>query len=178
MKRLLREHTALLIALILPILLIIGVLVVVYLPQVLVAEPQHRVLYREGNHNVECGYQYDVENGNLQARSVNTSRSPNEEACEEGDHQHDTFYIYDPASREHTRVAYSDVVDEMLESRHVAPDGYRINTSRYYSGGFLFFDGGSEEGWRMTKDGARHVVTFDHLKRYPRPEFVGWIIEN
>jgi len=175
MKGVLREHLALVVALLLPVLLIIGVLVVLYLPQLLVADPMHKVLYRQRSNDAACGYQYEVENSRLQARADNRRDGTEREQCTEGAYQHDTFYIYDPATDEHTRVSYSEVVDRTIEESRRAPDGYRISPDRYYAGGFLFFDGGHEDGWRMHKDGARHTMTFDHISSYPRPEFVGWI---
>lgn len=178
MKQFLREHIALVTALFLPVLLIIGVLLAIYLPQLLVAAPAYDVVYRYHDSDAECGFRYDVESGRLQADKANRRRGVEPEPCSDAEYEHDTFYIYDPTTDEHTKVAFSEVVDRTLESSRRAPDGYRINTSRYHSGRFLFFDSGRDEGWEMTKDGASHVMTFDHLGSYPRPDFVGWVVEE
>lgn len=172
MKRFLKNHIALVLALALPILLIIGITAAVYVPRLLTPPPSYAFVYTEGHHG-PCTRALEVREEMIVALSVGQGISS--DRCQ--DYDMPPLYIYTPETDEHQSVTLEELERERIDENRRAPDGYRLVQNRGHRGIFELFGRPDEPYWHLQKGSTRHPVALDHLSSYPSPDFLGWIIE-
>jgi hypothetical protein len=146
-----KKDPALWIALALPIILIIGVALSIYIPR-MGAHPTHSFLYEPGYNQV-----YTVTDSKLARRyeSINPTRGQ--------------LYVYDPKTKENTPISEEDAKKLELNSNPTSPDGYHIERGR--SGGFFpfFYDGYSRD-YLVSDKTSIEIKSVDTYI-----QFLGWI---
>ncbi|MEX1027565.1 MAG: hypothetical protein WD049_06095 [Candidatus Paceibacterota bacterium] len=176
MKHWLKENVALVIVLALPVLLILGILVSIYVPRLFAPEPQYDFLYgvRSDLPHTLCTIEYAVEGGGL----VETLRS---DRCDEGQDPtaSRTLYRYRVGDFSSERVSVEEARLLTLDP-HTAPDGYRVTREYGHRGIFEVFGSRSGSEWYLVRDGVRRSIELASSDRYYSSDvvFYGWIIQD
>lgn len=198
MKSFLRENPTIAFGLGLPLILVVVFLLVSGIPSLLVASPQHDVLYATEYHNYQNFVQISVVEQKVQV----THHSNPENNQRSGTWQGPRLWRYTPetgAVKEipimlppntaQDEVAISTVIDipELagltIDSSSIAPDGYEFSAGRdRYSGNVfrgLFYSSRNYNEAALTKSG-RVVRLPNAVERYysRNTQFVGWVVSQ
>lgn len=165
-----KKNLALIIALVLPILMLIFVIGLIYLPRTIL-HPHYNFLYATGV-DYYWPSQYIVKNNQLIKQSP---PQPNQV------HSNEELYLYDVRTDEITQINYATAEQFRLDPNPVAPDGFRIahgaGDSSFFS---LFFFSSPSYNTRFLQNG-------DYSKRlklklvgqfYNNFHFIGWVLNG
>lgn len=142
-----------LVGLLLPIVFIIIVLLVTYIP-ILSIKPAHNFLYTLGPENYRQEVYknaFSVQNGKLVMIPTGVVDVPEYATLSE----RPQLYLYDVAAHTTHQVTFEEMQNMSFVSGPSSPDGYLVEY-RYggYGGGFLFGGSGDNSGYFITKGSA------------------------
>ena len=172
-----KKNIVVILAFMLPILLIIGLAVSVYLPGVFLST-QYDFVYAtcggESNYSKPCdqfiAQAYKIENGKLVPQIVIDLYNPH-------------LFLYDTKNNESREITLDQARGLELSPLLTSPDGVSVD-SGYNRGSefFPFFDGSSNYGFYLTK-GSKHRrlnLLGDNNRYYSDNnfKFIGWIINQ
>lgn len=167
----------LIVGILLPIVFIIVLALVVYLPTLSI-KPSHDFVYSDESPERYYGEQYrntfDIENGALVAVPLTLA----EDMVVRGDFP--TLYRYDMETGTSREISRVDAGALTLDAGPASPDGYAVSYSMNYTGGFLSVGGGDASGYYVTKGGSGkrlHGITSRGSGYGEDITFVGWIVE-
>jgi hypothetical protein len=198
MKSFLRENPTIVFGLGLPLLLVMVFLAVSGIPALLVAPPQHDVLYATEYYNSQEGVQiavvdqqvqvsfrgielggqiprlwrYHSDTGAIQEIAIvlpPSLTSLGAKSAEPGD-----FLITTP-------IAISDLKGVAVDSSSIAPDGYEFSTdSDRYSGNLLggpFYSSRNRHQATLAKNGRNiRLPNTDNIYYRQQTRFIGWVV--
>ena len=198
MKKFIQENPTIAYGLGLPLLLVVIFLIVSGLPQLLVANPQHELLYATGTHNypnvvqitvveqkVQVIYQgaaygnerprlwrYNPQSGGVQEIAIILPANP----VSSGNGSDAAPQV--PTT---TVIDVPDLASLRVDSSSVAPDGYEFRTANNrYTGnifGGLFYSRRYNNEAVLTKSGRSIRLPNSNDQYYSRnPQFVGWVL--
>ncbi|MEH6625828.1 MAG: hypothetical protein V7739_05250 [Motiliproteus sp.] len=198
MKKFIRENPTIAFGLGLPLLLVVVFLLISGLPTLLVALPQHDVLYATNYNNTPNGIQIVVVNNNVQVNYLGSSQA----------YQNPRLWRYSPqtgavkeiaimlppglapanqtsANAEKplvvTPIAVPDLDGVTVDSSSLAPDGYQFSTgANAYSGRVftgLFYSSRYRQQAELVKDGRSiHLPNTDGAYYRNSSRFIGWVV--
>ncbi|MEX0672648.1 MAG: hypothetical protein WDZ82_00395 [Candidatus Paceibacterota bacterium] len=178
MKYWLKNNVALLIALTLPVILIVAIVFVVYVPRVFAPEPQYDLLYgvpydgpRVMGH---CSFGYEVLDGVLEQRITNS--------CDEGDEPEALYdlFVHRVADGENESISFDEARQLTLDENVEAPDGYSLVHNSNHRGIFELFGTSGGRTWYLEHGVARRSIELDRSASpyYYNIQFYGWIINE
>lgn len=163
------------IGMIIPVVLIIAVAILAYLPY-LNAEPMYDFVYvvdeqRYNRNTPECTL-YQVTDGSFSIVAKDVKQYPHDLCLSSAP----TFYRHDVSENESRAISFEMLEKLELDSTGISPDGYQFVQDRSYVG---LFGGRSEYKWYLQKKSVRlkQYVAFGDYYR-SGSHFVGWIIEE
>ena len=172
-----KKNLPLLVALAIPVLMIVGVALAVYLPG-LGKKPAYDFLYVSGNGVTYPGYAeyyFSVENGKLVKRALPPQNGlPLYYKNQANDEK---LFLYDVKSDTGKEVSLEEAQKYVLDSSNQSPDGYEVSRGTY-SGGFLFFDGRSDyEHWYLRGHNRSRQLNLKLVggNNYDNFRFLGWV---
>lgn len=198
MKKFLRDNPTIAFGLGLPLLLVAVFLLISGIPALLVAPPQHDVLYTTGYYNTNSGIQIAVVNQHVQVHYLGRAQS----------YQNPRLWRFNPktgAVREIalllppdlaaagptapppgepvkvTPISVPDLTQLSVDASSIAPDGYRFSTGNdHYSDPFftgLFYSSRYRQQAELVKDGRSvRLPNSDGLYYSHDTHFIGWVV--
>ncbi|MCI5108452.1 MAG: hypothetical protein MRY49_01230 [Candidatus Pacebacteria bacterium] len=170
-----KKHLPLIVALLLPVVVVAGILLTIYISKVQI-EPTYNMVYVLDNPypSSYAGYRYDVKEG--QIVKTNLPEAPSNTYRENSNDP--KLYIYDFDTE--TSKEIIDISDIQIEKvGSVSPDGYSVSYSYGRNSGiFEIFGGYSSERVWLVKHGNSGVykkVDIPTSDYYRNPEVLGWI---
>lgn len=173
-----KEKWAIAIGITLPLLLVLGLVLFLYIPPLL-ANPEYTFLYSANNTEGTRGNVTHAVNadGVLEAR-FDPSPYRQDETPDP-----DELYLIDPKNDSYTSISLEEAQQLTLSRTSKSPDGYAVECGNRVSGGFFFVLGGG-----TYTDCRKLVVTKGAIsKEVPTPSvdsyrgasgFVGWVLEK
>jgi len=171
-----KENIPLYIGLALPIILIIIIAAVIYIPRFLV-DPQYDFIYFEENWNsrfstTECT-EYEISEGRF--KRIGEIEEHLQETCYSDGA---LFYIYDVSEKESREISIDEVESLEIAKGYTSPDGFIFLRKYSNMGIFEIFGGTHEVKWYLEKDGVRLPLNLEEkVSLYSEPQFIGWIIK-
>ncbi len=197
MKAFLKDNPTIAFGLGLPLLLVVVFLIISGIPNLLVASPQHDLLFATEYNNYQNGLQISVINQSVQvSHQGNLQRNQKPRIwryyAKNGAIQEIAYIIPPSPTRSGTKPATTDdiaittTIDVpdlnglKVDSSSIAPDGYEFSVGNRYSGnafGGLFYSSRYRHDAVLTKSG-RSVLLPDSVGRYYRgnTHFIGWVV--
>jgi len=164
-----KGNIPLIIGLALPVVMILIVLTVVYLPSLFV-DPEYDFVYvSSDSYRLYYNYQVDSE-GRLSRRtgvsSYDTSSST------------DQMYLYDVSAEESERIDFERAIRFEYSTKSKSPDGYEFERNSG-GGGFIFPISyyGSSRNYVLKKGNSAKEISLE-TDRYQNVEFVGWVLDK
>ncbi len=191
LKKLVRENAALVVGILLPAVVVVFFLLATYIPRLLVDPPQYDFLFTEDHSYVSQSsrwrYEIDVDpQGKLRVRAfaVEADRYTPRTRLFLYEHASDSVREISLPWPETAEDAEAGVVvevpefrDEVIDPRHVAPDGYELIEPRRGGGDFLgLFYRGDRRGLAIGKNGARVNVPSGTDSYSYGARFLGWVV--
>lgn len=189
-----KEHSIVILAFILPLLLIGGLAVSIYFPSMLLSTEYDFVYATCGvgmNHYYDYSCEaylnnlYVVENGRLLLRDINPLQdSDSDGTTDVAEHYVARLFLHDTQTNEGKEITLSEAQTFHFNPLITSPDGVSVE-SEYNNGGdfFIFFDGASQQGYYLTKGSKRsklNLVNDDNNRYYYRGnfKFIGWVVSK
>lgn len=172
-----KKNLPLLAALAIPLLMILGVAVAVYLPG-LGKKPAYNFLYLSGTGVTYPGYAnfyFSVENSRLVKQAAPPDASL--PLYYKNQVRDERLFVYDVKSDTSKEVSFVEAKEYVLDSANQSPDGYEVGRGGY-SGGFLFFDGRSDyEHWYLRGHNRSRQLSLKlvGINNYDNFRFLGWV---
>ncbi len=165
-----KKNIALIVGVSIPILMIVLVAAVIYLPR-LFYHPAYNFLYATSD-DFYATQQYDVQDGKLIKKDVRRygPSTPLEEA---------KLYIHDVATNQNKEVSFSEAQQLNLDPDRQSPDGFEIVTGDH-RGDFFPFSFSSDSDYCSRYISGHNVSRKLDLKRSSNAycdgvKFIGWI---
>ena len=174
-----RHDPVLWLALGIPVLMIVLVAAGVILPRYFVKPPQYNFVYSvmaNSNAPVAAGgfYAYQVNDKGIVERYV-TAGGPEKTTAAPVDTR--TLYMYDVASHTSKQLSFDNAQKLQLNSNHVSPDGYDVETGNSDAG--FPFGGGEGPDQYMAKGSYSQRLNIAAMfgNTYYDFQFLGWVIK-
>ncbi|MEY4440441.1 MAG: hypothetical protein RLY49_67 [Candidatus Parcubacteria bacterium] len=174
-----KKHIPLIIGLSLPVLFILIISAVIYLP-VLSIKPQHNFLYvmqdKYARYDQVSMYKYDVENGKIVTKP-NTKKFPEQVLLNEPP----KLYLYDINTSTSHEVSFADAQKFSIDPGPSSPDGYTVEYKYGHDGVFeLFGSNNGSNGYYISKGNGskklKGISNFDGYWGYDEEfQIIGWI---
>ena len=190
MKEFIKNHFAVLLAFLLPIVLIIIVAASTYIPSRLLST-DYNFVYATCNVNTSrypynCDnylrQRYSVANNKLVVSQASTTQDFDKRSVPYIDENYTArIFLHDTKKNESKEIILEEAQSMTLNGLVTSPDGVTVTSNLYRSGGsfFLIFDGGSSYGPYLTKGKKRsklHLVNDDGRYYYDNFHFIGWVL--
>ncbi|MDA1313510.1 MAG: hypothetical protein O2968_09270 [Acidobacteria bacterium] len=190
-RKLLRENATLVVGILLPVVVVVLFLLATYIPRLLVDPPRHDLLFAQdyGYSNQQSLWRHEIDidtQGKLRVRAFRTE--PDKYAPRPRlflyEHLGSTVREISLPLPETAADAEAGVVVEVsefkgqvIDTRHVAPDGYELVESRRGGGNLLgLFYRGSRHGLAIGKNGAVVALPSGDNSDWNSARFLGWIV--
>lgn len=195
-KSFLKDNIVLVLGVSLPLLLALFFWAATVLSRSAVEPPQYAALYAEQQDHYRPNdvYRFFVDDGTLYyqyyppEQDENASRLP----------KPPKLYLYDPAEETEKQIDLPAIrdIEEKLDAPVPALQGMTIDTSDQSPDGFIFINHGRSRGnsnlmtelfgggsryratYALEKDSVRFEIPGTEGRRYPRAQFIGWVIDE
>ena len=189
--KLFRENAALAIGVLLPVAVVVFFLLATYIPRLLVDPPQYDFLFAQdhnySNQQSRWRYAIDVDSERkLRVRAFLTAPDKYAPRARLFLYEHLSGNVREislplPETAEDAEagvvVEVPEFTNQVIDSRRVAPDGYKLVKSRRGRGDLLgLFYRGSRRGLAIGKNGAVVAVPSGNDFNWYSPRFLGWIV--
>lgn len=164
-----------------PILFVVIVAIMVYLPSSL-AKPQHDLVYMSnGNYYYSSSENFFVQDEKIQAhvlpadvpqKLANENLEKHKER-ELKDIRTAQFFIFNVETKTVESISFKEASELRIKPSSLSPDGYEFTRSRRTGNIFSFFFSGSNYGGYVLKKG---LATVKLPINNQRVKFMGWII--
>lgn len=189
MKQFLKQNFAILLAFILPLVLIAGVALSVYLPSVSLST-NYNFVYSScfggtDYYSYQCDRylqgRYSVVNGKIVLNPLN----PNQDSDKNGVLDiNETYtarlFLHDTQKNESKEITLEEGQTLMLNGLLTSPDGVTVSSYYNNSGDFFIFGGGSSSyGYYLTKGKAKtklELISNDRYYYQNNFRFIGWVL--
>ncbi len=189
MKQFLKQNFAILLAFILPLVLIAGVALSVYLPSVSLST-NYNFVYSScfggtDYYSYQCDRylqgRYSVVNGKIVLNPLN----PNQDSDKNGVLDiNETYtarlFLHDTQKNESKEITLEEGQTLMLNGLLTSPDGVTVSSHYNNSGDFFIFGGGSSSyGYYLTKGKAKtklELISNDRYYYQNNFRFIGWVL--
>jgi hypothetical protein len=171
-----RANAPLIIGLSIPILLIVGIATIIYIPGLFI-HPKTNFLYvlNNGNYGNNCD-QYEVSAGALQRVAANPPFPESKAPCA----PEAQLYVYDVAQQRSSAISFTDAQALRLDAGSQSPDGFSIEQGGR-GGDFLFMFGGYSDynSHYLVGDGVSQKINVTESGNYYSNQFrfLGWILQ-
>lgn len=162
-----RKNLPTIVALVLPLLVVAGVLLVIYIPTI-GFEPGYNMVYAVDNNRWNNDFRYVVEDEKIK-------EVPYEQDEDDFNRMNPRIFVYDFAKEQSEEISFEEVEDLVIvKEGDISPDNYLVEPSYSRSGGIIDIFGGysRDYGWNIMKDG-KEVFREDN-RRYYGIDILGW----
>ena len=184
-----KKNTALFLAFLLPVLLIVIVALSVYLPSRMVST-QYNFLYAtcaDGDNyyryscNTYLGQRYDVVGGNIVVKDINPTLDANRNGTPDSKEVVTTrIFLHDTSKNESREITLEEAQSLKLSDLLTSPDGATVSSGSERNADFLFlFGGGSSYGHYLSKGGSKRkldLINDDQYYHQKNFQFLGWVL--
>jgi hypothetical protein len=192
MQDFLKKNGIILLAFLLPIVVIAGVALSVYLPSAFLKTDYDFVYISCSNINGtvrDCSQafqrKYDVQHQHIAIREIGIAQDFNSDNIPDR-HQlsSDRIFYHDTKKNESYEISFDDAKKLVLNDLITSPDGVTVSGNYSRSGGDFFpFGGGSSSyGYYLTKGKARSklnlINTTDQYYYQNNFQFIGWVLKK
>jgi hypothetical protein len=190
MKQFIRKNFILLLAFLLPILLIILVAVVTYLPSLLVSTNYNFIYstcydnvnyYNNCNRNIQNHFY--IENGRVLESNISQTQDFDKNGVlDYKERLNDRIFLHDTVKNESREISLEEAQKLNLSELLTSPDGVTVSSSYERSGPpfFLFGGGYSSYGYYITKGKGRTKINLinsaDQYYYQNNFKFLGWVL--
>lgn len=173
-----KKNIPLYIALAVPVLMILLVAGMIYLPG-LTKSPKYNFLYMSGSNSYYYGSrEYSVNDGYLVHNELPTSTNPS--YYNYGKTSQPKFYVYDVAKGVSEEVSFAEAQKYKMDSSNTSVDGYIIQQGNSGGGGFLFGGiSGEYNSWFIKGHNRSRKLNLKlNGPDYYNFQFLGWVTNN
>ncbi|MEK7586716.1 MAG: hypothetical protein AAB453_02495 [Patescibacteria group bacterium] len=183
-----KDNLIVLVAFLLPILLIIGTALTLYLPGAFLTT-QYDFVYTVCDNNQSYNYScnnflkrmYEVKAGKLVANQIDQAEDLNRNNIPDNKEISKVRLFYHDTKEDESReITLSEAQGFTYSDLLTSPDGVSVSSGYERNNGFLFFDGGSATGYYLTKGSKqRRLSLINENDRYNYGnefQFIGWVI--
>ncbi len=188
MKDFLQKNWALLLAFLLPIVVIAGVALSVYIPSTLL-QTDYDFVYTSCASQTYYSYpcdqylrkRYQVINGSIRISPVDLTQDLNKDGVPDIAGQYnDRIFYHDTKKNESHEISFDDAKKLVLSDLITSPDGVNVSGQYNRSGGDFFpFGGSSSYGYYLVKGNVKKklqlINTSDQYYYQNNFQFLGWV---
>lgn len=187
----LKRHATLIIAFVLPVVLILYVVIAIYLPTrsvstdydfIYVTCDHGRNYYRYDVCDTIFNRYYEVKDGSLIGKVIVGSELAQigERVTKSEEREALRFFVHNTQTNEGREMEIKDILSMKLNKLVTSPDGVSVSAGRIGGGSYLlFFDGGSDSGYFLSKGDAKSKLNIISDGTYYSEydfAFVGWVL--
>lgn len=180
MKQETKEKLPIIIGIALPIIFIISMVVVVYVPKLFI-NPQYDFVYTmQTSYQYDQEYMYELRDGEI-VKNYPTPQPENEAMYDRYPKTTPVLYVYDVQSHTSRQISFDQAQDLILDPGPASPDNYTVQYDRgNYSLFSEIFSSRRDSGYVISRGNMNKSldgIVSDRDYYYNSFTFLGWIIK-
>ena len=186
-----KDNLIVIVAFLLPILLIIGTALTLYLPGAFLTT-QYDFVYTVCDSNQQYDYyhcngplkrRYEVRDGKLVVNQIDPTEDLNKNNIPDfKEIGKNRFFYQDMKKNEGREITLAEAMSNTYSDLLTSPDGVSVSNGYDRNNSFLFFDGGSSYRHYLTKGNKQRKLNlingnyrYDYVNNF---QFIGWVISK
>ena len=177
-----KKDISLYIALSIPVLIVVVLALVIYVPRYTTKKPAYNFIYsRADDRYYPSSSEYSVRQGEITVETIPTPiPAPNERLMAPVASQEPRLFLYDVSANSEKEISLEDAKQLTLDDSTISPDGFTVERGGQGGGVFPFFmDNGDYNSLYLSKGSYNvrlNINSSDFNNSLYNVRFIGWVL--